>query len=51
MTRWLTYHVKQGVATRGNGSSSLQEMNDTSTWIQAGQQWKCVMHTESPANL
>lgn len=50
-TAILTYHVKQGVATRGNGGSSFQEMNDTSTWVQAGKQWKCVMHTETPANL
>ena len=50
-TAILSYHVKQGVATRGNGSNSVQEMNDTSTWIQAGKQWKCVMHTETPANL
>ena len=48
-TAILTYHVKQGVATRGNGGSSFQEMNDTSTWVQAGKQWKCVMHTETPA--
>ena len=45
----LTYHVKQGVAPRGNGKTSVQEMNDTSTWIQAGKQWKCVMHTETAA--
>ena len=50
-TAILMYRVKQGVATRGNGSSSVQEMNDTSTWIQAGKQWKCVLHTETPANL
>lgn len=49
-TAILMYHVKQGVATRGNGSSTVQEMNDTSTWIQAGKLWKCVMHTETPAN-
>ena len=24
-------------------------MNDNSTWIQAGKQWKCVTHTETPA--
>lgn len=48
-TAILTYHVKQIVATRGNGKTSVQEMNDTSTWIQAGSQWKCVMHTETPA--
>lgn len=49
-TAILSYHVRQGTATRGNGGGSVQEMNDTSTWIQAGKQWKCVMHTETPAN-
>ena len=49
-TAILSYHVKQRVAPRGNGSSAVQEMNDTSTWIQAGKHWKCVMHTETPAN-
>ena len=48
-TAILTYRVKQGVATRGNGKASVQQMNDTSTWVRAGQQWKCVMHTETPA--
>ena len=50
-TAILRYHVKQGVATRSNGSSSVQEMNDTSAWIQAGKQWRCVVHTEAPASL
>lgn len=50
-TAILMYRVKQGVAPRGNGSNSVQEMIDTSTWIQSGKQWKCVMHTETPANL
>ena len=48
-TAILTYRVKQGVATRGNGKTSVQQMNDTSTWIRVGQHWKCVMHTETPA--
>ena len=48
-TAILTYRVKQGIATRGNGKTSVQQMNDTSTWVQAGPQWKCVMHTETPA--
>lgn len=48
-TAILTYRVKQGVAPRGNGQSTVQEMNDTSTWIQVGKSWKCVMHTETPA--
>ena len=48
-TAILPYRVKQGVATRGNGKPSVQQMNDTSTWVQADKQWKCVMHTETPA--
>ena len=48
-TAIVTYRVKQGVAMRGNGKKSVREMNDTSTWIRAGTQWKCVMHTETPA--
>ena len=35
-TAVLTYHVKQKLAQRGNGKSSVQEMNDTSTWIKEG---------------
>jgi hypothetical protein len=48
-TAVLTYHVKQGVAPRGKGKGAVQEMNDTSTWIRQGDAWKCVMHTETPA--
>ncbi len=51
-TAILTYRVKQGVATRGKGDSSdstVQEMNDTSTWVRTGARWQCVMHTETPA--
>ena len=48
-TAILTYRVKQGIATRGNGKTSFQQMNNTSTWVQVGSQWKCVMHTETPA--
>jgi ketosteroid isomerase-like protein len=47
-TAVLTYRVKQGVAPRGTGDSAEEEMNDTSTWIRAGKQWRCVMHTETP---
>ena len=47
-TAVITYRVKQGVATRGNGKTWFQEMNDSSTWVQAGNQWKCVVHTEAP---
>jgi hypothetical protein len=27
-----------------------QEMNDTSTWIRTLDGWKCVVHTETPAD-
>ena len=47
-TAVLTYHVKQAVAPRETGDSMAQEMNDTSTWIQDGTRWRCVMHTETP---
>ena len=47
-TAVLTYRVKQGVAPRGKGKGISQEMNDTSTWVRTGEDWKCVMHTETP---
>jgi ketosteroid isomerase-like protein len=50
-TAILSYHVKQGVKARGDGKTTMQEMNDTSTWIQSGQGWECVMHTETPTDL
>ena len=50
-TAVLTYHVRQNMAKRGDGDSktSMQEMNDSSTWVRNGDRWLCVMHTESPA--
>ena len=47
-TAILTYRVKQGVTPRGKGKAVAQEMNDSSTWIQKGKRWQCVMHTETP---
>ena len=48
-TAILTYRVKQGVAARGNGKSTTQEMADSSTWVQSDDDdWRCVMHTETP---
>ena len=47
-TAILTYRVRQKVATRQDGKSTEQEMNDTSTWINTADGWKCVMHTETP---
>jgi len=49
-TAVLTYHVKQKVSQRENGKDTVQEMNDTSTWIKDGDDWRCVMHTETPAS-
>jgi len=48
-TAVLTYRVTQGVGPRGKSETTSQEMNDSSTWIRAGKDWKCVMHTETPA--
>jgi hypothetical protein len=47
-TAILTYHVKQAVAPRGKTKTTAQEMHDTSTWVQKGKGWQCVMHTETP---
>ena len=46
-TAVLTYQVKQTVAKREGGESSIQNMSDTSTWVHAGKRWQCVLHTES----
>jgi hypothetical protein len=47
-TAIMTYRVKQGVASRSDGKTVQQEMNDTSTWVKTPEGWKCVMHTETP---
>lgn len=48
-TAVLTYRVKQGVAPRDDKrATEWAEMNDSSTWVRAGNTWKCVMHTETP---
>ncbi|MES2972585.1 MAG: nuclear transport factor 2 family protein [Pseudomonadota bacterium] len=48
-TAILTYRVRQGVGPRGKDESAIQEMNDTSTWVQTGSKWQCAIHTETPA--
>ena len=48
-TAVLTYHVKQSMALRGKTESVTQEMTDSSTWVQDGKNWLCVMHTETPS--
>jgi ketosteroid isomerase-like protein len=49
-TAIMSYRVKQGMAPRGKAESTVQEMNDTSTWVRSGPRWQCVMHTETPAD-
>ena len=50
-TAVVTYHVRQKMAARGEKKAGpVEEVNDTSTWIKDGGAWKCVMHTETPAN-
>jgi len=48
-TALVTYHAKQTMAPKGKSEKTVLEMNDTSTWIRVGDGWKCVMHTETPA--
>ena len=48
-TAVLMYHVKQSMALRGKTESVTQEMTDSSTWVQDGKNWLCVMHTETPS--
>ncbi len=47
-TAIVTYRVRQVIAPRNSGETTEQEMNDSSTWIRTGGQWRCVMHTETP---
>ncbi|SDO03723.1 protein of unknown function [Rhodoferax sp. OV413] len=47
-TAILTYRVKQAMATKGKSKTTEQVMHDTSTWVQKGKAWQCVMHTETP---
>ncbi len=47
-TAILSYRVKQGVAPRDTGTTTEQDMRDTSTWIRTDHGWRCAMHTETP---
>lgn len=47
-TAILSYRVKEGVTPRGQGASTEQEWNDTSTWVKTDDGWRCAMHTEAP---
>lgn len=44
----VTYRVKQKVTPKGQ-KVATQEMIDSSTWVREGAGWRCVMHTETPA--
>jgi ketosteroid isomerase-like protein len=48
-TAVVTYSVKQGVKSKDASGTTSREMHDSSTWIKDGDSWKCVMHTETPA--
>lgn len=48
-TAVLTYQVRQEVAQRGNDKRNVEEMNDSSTWVKTNGEWRCAMHTETPA--
>ena len=47
-TAIVTYKVRQSMARRGENKGTVQEMSDTSTWIQTQGRWLCAMHTETP---
>lgn len=47
-TAVLSYRVKQGIAPRGKGAPTEEQMHDTSTWVKTDQGWRCAMHTETP---
>ena len=47
-TAVLTYRVEQSVAPRGQSRGTKQEMANSSTWVRQGEDWRCVMHTETP---
>jgi hypothetical protein len=48
-TAIVSYNVRQVTTPRGRGERTERQMRDTSTWIRRGDHWKCVMHTETPA--
>lgn len=48
-TAVVTYRVRQTVAPRGKTEGTEQTMLDSSTWVLDGTDWRCVVHTETPA--
>ncbi|MCG2591733.1 nuclear transport factor 2 family protein [Ramlibacter sp. XY19] len=49
-TAVVTYHARQAMAPRGQKGGKMEEKNYSSTWVQVDGAWKCVMHTETPAD-
>jgi len=47
-TAIVTYRVKQSIRPRTDATVQVQEMNDSSIWVQRGDRWQCAMHTETP---
>lgn len=50
-TAILSYRVTQRVETReklARKSHATQDMADTSTWVEAADGWRCVIHTQTP---
>ncbi len=46
----VTYRARQEVARRAEERVVVQHVIDSSTWMRvASGDWKCVMHTETPA--
>lgn len=45
----VVYGVKQVMSPRDKSAPITQEVTDTSTWVLSGGQWRCAMHTETPA--
>jgi len=48
-TAVITYHSTQEMSPRGKTEGTVQEMNFSSTWVKDREDWKCVLHTETPA--
>jgi hypothetical protein len=49
-TAVLTYHARQTMVERGKShGGTTEDVNDTSTWVKTDGAWKCVAHTEAPA--
>jgi hypothetical protein len=42
-----SYHVSQKMEM--DGKPTQMDVYDTSTWVKVDDQWRCVIHTESPA--